>query len=401
MAELTTRPLTADETDDYFTVFRAAFLLDETLQQYQEHFDPDRALGVFDDGELIGVCTRFALEITLPGAARTPLAAVSAVGVRPGHRRRGVLTNLMRAQLHGLHETGDAAVAALFASEGTIYGRFGYGVSSYEAKLAIPGKTPFSSTVDIDDRRVREVGREAALEFAHDLYPTASAGKVGWLTRDDRSWEARVTDDRSAPDGQGKLRYAVHPDGFAVYRPERGWNDRGPDFHLHVKDLVARTPAAYAALWRYLLDVDFVSEVNWDKAAVDEPVVHLLANPRTATRRVLDGLWVRLIDVARALEARRYATPLDLVFELTDAFCPWNEGRWRLRADGDDVEVVRTDERAQLGLDVTDLGSVYLGGNTMAGLHRAGRITELDPGSLRRASAAFATDLAPHCPEGF
>ncbi|GAA2776074.1 GNAT family N-acetyltransferase [Saccharopolyspora taberi] len=400
MADLITRTLTGTGTDDYFAVLRAAFLTDESLEQFQEILDPDRSHGVFDGSELIGVCSRLAPEMTLPGGTRSPVAAVTAVGVKPGHRRRGVLTSLMRAQLHGLHDDRGAPIAALFASEGAIYGRFGYGVASYEVKLAVPGGAPFLSTVDTGTQPVREVPRADALEIIRGLYPAATS--TGWLTRDDGTWEFRVADDRNASGGQGKLHYAVHPGGFALYRPERGWTERGPDFKLHVEELVATTPQSYAALWRYLLDVDLVGEVHQNKAAVDEPITHLLANPRAAIRRVADGLWVRLVDVDRALPARRYSAPLDLVFELTDAFCPWNAGRWRLTAGDDGVaEVRRTGESAQLELDTADLASAFLGGNTLTALHRTGRITELEPGALRRASAAFATDRAPHCPEGF
>ncbi|QUH00962.1 GNAT family N-acetyltransferase [Saccharopolyspora erythraea] len=402
MTDLTARTLQDSELDDYFDVFRAAFLLDDELRHFRNVLDAGRSHGVFDGDELIGVASRLAPRLALPGGTSSPLAAVTAVGVRPGHRRRGVLTRLMRAQLHSLHEDGGAPVAALYASEGGIYGRFGYAVGTYETKLSVPGRTPFKSTVDIDPRPVRELGREAALEFVHRFYPTVERDHAGRLSRDDTAWEVRVAADRPGDAGEGKPRFAVHPDGYVIYRPEKGWTDRGPDFKLHVQELVAATPRAYAALWRYLLDVDFAGEVRWDKAAIDEPVVHLLANPRTAGRRVVDGLWLRLVDLDRALRARTYSAPLDTVLEVTDAFCPWNAGRWRLRVDDDgNAEVSRTEDAAALDVDITDLASVYLGGNTFAGLARGGRLGDADPDALRRASRAFATDVAPHCQEGF
>lgn len=401
---LTVHSLTHEDFDRYYAVFAASFMEDHSehfREQVRNVFDPDRAHGVFDGDELIGVACLLSPEITLPGRIRQPLAAVTTVGVQPGHRRRGVLKSLMRAQLHGLHEAGAEPVAALYASEGSIYGRYGYGVGAHEMRLALPQGASFLRTVEVDPRPVREVEREEGLAFMKKLYPSVAQQRIGWLSRDDGAWRVRVADDRGQ-DGKGALRYAVHPDGYALYRPRSGWTERGPAYEVHVQEVAGTTPQAYAALWRYLLDLPLVDEVTWGKAAVDEPVTNLLANPRLARRRVKDALWVRLVDVDRALGARRYSAPLDTVVEITDEFCPWNSGRRRLRVDTDGVaEVSPTDASAELALDVSDLAAVYLGGTTLAALARAGRVTELGAGSLLPASRAFATDQEPHCPEGF
>ncbi|MER7015670.1 GNAT family N-acetyltransferase [Saccharopolyspora sp. NPDC000359] len=405
MGELSTRRLRTDEQGDFFDVFAAAFL-DDSLEAAREvcssTFRAELAHGVFDGDELIGCAGRFDQEITVPGPAQCPLAAVTAVGVKPGHRRRGVLTALMRAQLDALHD-GGVPVAALYASEAGIYGRFGYGLASFESHLAVPRGAAFLSTVDVDGRPVREVGRERAVEVVRARYPAVAETRTGWLSRSDGSWEARVLDWPNAHGGHSAPRFAVHPDGYAIYRPKRKWTARGPAHELHVAELVAATPQAYAALWRYLLDVDLVSEVHWRKAALDEPVLGMLANPRAADRRVVDGLWVRLINLDRALMARRYSAPADVVLDVTDRFCPWNQGRWRLRTDaaGSAATVTRTEETGHLSLDVTDLAAAYLGGSTLAGLARSGRVVEHEPGALVTASRAFATDCAPHCQEGF
>ncbi|KAA5828752.1 GNAT family N-acetyltransferase [Saccharopolyspora hirsuta] len=404
MGELSTRRLRTDEYDAFFDVFAAAFLddsLEAVRSTYGSAFRPELAHGAFDGDELIGCAGQLDQEITVPGPARCPLAAVTAVGVKPGHRRRGVLTSLMRAQLDALHD-GGVPIAALYASESGIYGRFGYGLASFESHLAVPRGAAFLSTVEVDGRPVREVDREQALEVVRTRYPAIAETRTGWLSRSDGSWEARVLDGPNARGDLSAPRFAVHPDGYAIYRPKREWTTRGPAHELHVAELVAATPQAYAALWRYLLDVDLVAEVHWRKAAIDEPVLDMLVNPRAVDRRVLDGLWVRLVDLDRALMARRYAAPVDVVLDVTDRFCPWNEGRWRLRTDASgSATATRTEDAGHLALDVTDLAAAYLGGSTLAGLARAGRVVEHEPGALVAASRAFATDCAPHCQEGF
>ncbi|QIZ36324.1 GNAT family N-acetyltransferase [Saccharopolyspora sp. ASAGF58] len=404
MADLTTRSLSADDRDLFFDVFTAAFLddsRDSPIERYRELFDPALAHGTFDGDEAIGVAGRFETGITLPGPVQHPVAAITAVGVKPGHRRRGALTSLMRAQLDDLRGNG-SGLAALYASEASIYGRFGFGLASYESHLTLPRGAAFLSTVDVDGRRVSEVDRETALEFVHQRYPAVAATRTGWLSRADGSWEVRMIDDRSERGDLGKTRFALHPDGYVIYRPKPNWTNQGPAYHLRVLELVASTPQAYAALWRYLLDFDLVGEVHWGKAAVDEPVVGMLANSRLAERNIIDGLWVRLVDLDHALEARRYSAAVDVVFDVTDSFCPWNAGRWRLTTGADGVaSVARTDDPGQMALDVSDLAAAYLGGNTLSGLARSGRVAELAPGALFEASRAFATDDAPHCPEGF
>lgn len=402
---LSVHSLTHDDFERYYTVFAASFMEDRREQfreQVRDVFDPDRAHGVFDGDELIGVACMLSPEITLPGQIRQPLAAVTTVGVQPGHRRRGVLKSLMRAQLHGLHEAGSEPLAALYASEGGLYGRYGYGVGSHEMRIALPQGASFLRTVDVDPRPIREVEREQGLGFMQELYPSVARQRIGWLSRDDGAWHVRIANDQVGRDGRGALRYAVHPDGYALYRPKADWTERGPSYELHVQEVVGTTSQAYAALWRYLLDLALVGEVIWDKAAVDEPVTNLLANPRLARRRVKDALWVRLVDVDRALRARRYSAPLDTVLEVTDDFCPWNAGNWRLHIDGDGAaEISPTEDSAELALDVSDLASVYLGDTTLTALARAGRTTERVAGAVLSASRAFATDHAPHCPESF
>lgn len=398
---LNVRTLTEHDIDSFSAVLAAAFLSDHPPDGVRA-IQPERAHGVFDGDELIGGCGVLTLRMTLPRTGPQPVAAVTAVCIAPGHRRRGGLRRLMRAQLHGLHESGAEAVATLWASEGGIYGRFGYGLAAYTVDQSLPRGARFRSVVDIGADRVRELSREQALPLLRELYEKVAPRQVGWLTRAESSWQRWFADPEYVRQGFSALRFAVHPEGYAVYRTKAARQARGPAFELKLHELVAATPVARAALWRYLLDVDFVGTVDYRMSAVDEPVVHLLADPRAAVRTASDSLWVRLVDLDRALVARGYAAPLDTVLEVTDEFCPWNAGRWRLVVDdGGRALVGRTDAEPLLALDVADLGAAFLGGTTLATLAAAQRVREYSPGALRAASQAFLGEHEPHCPEIF
>ncbi|WP_214407827.1 GNAT family N-acetyltransferase [Pseudonocardia lacus] len=408
MAELTVRPTVEGDFEEFMGVSSTAFL-DEWVERepytrrsfatHRFHVAVDRA----GDGseELVGTCGILGRRVTFPGAGPTPVAAVTAVTVKPGHRRRGALTAMMRTQLDGLHETGGEAVAALWASEAPIYGRFGYGRAAHFLSLDVPADTAFRTGVDLGVDRVRQLPRDEAEPLLAPVYDRVSAQSPGWLDRDELFWGMVLADLPERRQGASELRFAVHPDGYALFRTRRGWGDRGPDGRIHVQEVVAATPVAAAALWRHLLDYDLVGAVTAD-VAVDDPVTQLLHDPRRAVATHRDSLWVRLVDLDRALTQRRYSGDVDVVLEVSDGFCPWNAGRWRLtaRADGP-ATAARGDDDADLRLDVADLGAAFLGGPTLVQLAAAGRVVELTPGALVPASRAFAGTRAPHCPEVF
>ncbi|SFS94167.1 GNAT family N-acetyltransferase [Saccharopolyspora flava] len=398
MGNLEARRLDDSEHDEFTSVFAAAFLEDSEadLARLRPIVSHVVALGVFDGAEMVGCGGHYPTYMSVPGRRSCPVAGVTLVGVKPGHRRRGVLTSLMRAQLDDLRES-DVPLAALYASEGAIYGRFGYGMASFENHLSLPGRVAFRGDVEVDERPVREVDLDEALPAIFAQHARAAASRPGWIGRDS-AWRARERM-RQARTGRPPYRCAVHDGGHAIYRVTPDWTERGPDYRMEVVSLVADDPACYAALCRHLLDFDLVSEVTWRKAAIDEPVVRMLADPRAAAQRVVDGLWLRLVDVPAALAAREYLAHADVVLEVRDAFCPWNDGRWRLRTRDGTAE--RTSDPAQLALDAADLAAAYLGGSTLHELAAAGRVRELEPGALTAASRALAGDRAPSCPDAF
>ncbi|RSM77976.1 GNAT family N-acetyltransferase [Amycolatopsis sp. WAC 01375] len=401
---LTLRTLTTDDLPALSDMLARAFLSDPSDGfRHREGlvFEPDRSHGVFDGDELIGMGEILSRKITVPGSGPTPFAGITSVGVAPGHRRRGALTRVMRAQLHGLHDDGAEPIAALWSSESVIYPRFGYGLAAQLYRAKIQAKAAYRPGVELEAERVREVGREQAIPLIKAIYDKEAPQRVGALDRPGATWEFNLDDPEQRRDGATALKFAVLPDGYAIYRVKSGWHEEGPRGTLIVQELVATTPEAYATLYRFLLDYDLVGTVE-TFAALDEPLIHLLADPRKISRAAGDSLWVRLVDVDRALKTRRYGIPVDLVFGVRDAFCPWNTGNWRLVTDeGGNADVTRVEDEPDLELDVIDLGAIFLGGTRPSTLAAAGRIKERTAGAVSRATAAFASDREPSCLESF
>jgi predicted acetyltransferase len=189
--------------------------------------------------------------------------------------------------------------------------------------------------------------------------------------------------------------------GYTRYFVKPEWDEQGPKGTVRLRDLEALDPASYAALWRYLCDIDLTGKVAMHNRPVDDAWQHLVSDIRRCAVQQHDSLHVRLVDLGAALEARTYQTPVDVVFEVADAFCPWNEGSWRLTGDAKGASCKRTSEPADLALSVRELGAAYLGGVSLMSLAGAGRVRELRAGALAEASLAFGSTVAPWLPHGF
>jgi predicted acetyltransferase len=320
-----------------------------------------------------------------------------------------VLTAIMRRQLTELHEQGREPVAALWASESSIYGRFGYAPATFRGGLTgATERLRLRADVDLGSGRVDVVPVEAYRPAAAALYESVRRFVPGNLARDDRWWERLLRDEPENRHGATERRYLLHtePDGsvtgYASYRVKPGWTDAGePDGTLSVDEVRALTTPAYASLWKLLLSVDLVRTVQAPMASADDPVRQLLTDPRALNLHPVDGMWVRLVDVDRALAARRYPAPIDLVIEVRDEFCPWNAGRWRLSGHPAGGYCGRTDRDPDLVLGTEELSAAYLGGTSLATLQGAGRVTEVSPGAVTLASTAFFWPVTPWCPEEF
>ena len=359
------------------------------------------------DGTIVATHGSYPYTLPVPGGA-VPCAGLTWVGVRPDHRRRGLMTAMVRTHAERSLARGEA-VSALFAAEAAIYGRFGYGCAADEVGLTLPRGAALRDVAGSADLTVALVRFDADVHTAlvEDLYVRAGVGRPGWLPRTPAELlTRRLADLPAMREGHEALLLAtvLHGDdvrGVALFARQEHWADAGPEFRVSVLQASALDAPATHRLWSFLLDLDLTATVATPALAVDDPLLHLLVDLRPADRRVRDNLWVRLLDVPTALTARRYAAPLDVVLDVVDTLLPANAGHWRLVVDATgEARVARTDAEADVCLDVRELGALYLGGRSAAALAAAGLVVG-GRDVLGRVTAAFTSPLAPVSPGMF
>jgi predicted acetyltransferase len=357
----------------------------------------ERVLVAVDGGRFVGVAAASPYSLTVPGG-ELPCPGVTWVGVLPTHRRQGVLTAMMRFQLDDIHARGEP-LAALWASESLIYGRFGYGIAAPVHELnAVKSRFAFR-----DDPgpvgSFRLVTREEAAELMPPIYERIRAQRNGMPSRTKEWWWHQRLYVGPGPPGTSPRSLVVYerdgrPEGYAMYRLRDKWEDGTPQGAVRVVEALGETPAATREVWRYLFGIDLTERVETE---VLDPALGLwlgVVDPRRLHLRLADGVWLRLVDVEAALAARSWASDDSLVLEVRDTFCPWNEGCYRT-GEG------RVDAEPDLVLSAADLASAYLGGVDVFALAGAGRIVERTSGAVARADALFRTPLPPFCPEVF
>ena len=397
------RSPTAEELASVLRATSTAFgeeLKDDDLVRHRKMMPLDRLLAAWDGERPVGVTASYPFEMTTPGGSGQA-AGVSWVGVLPSHRRRGILRELMLRQLDDVHERGEP-FAILYASESLIYGRFGYGMAVLGTQLDA-NRNAFALRDDPGPRgSARLLTADEAAELFPPLYERLRPHRPGYLSRSEGWWrEYRLADPEHWRDGAGPKYFALieldgEPAAFAMYRVASKWEDEMPKGEVRVVDAHATSPEATAELWRFLFGIDLVERVKVGLADPAWPLFFSARDPRRLKISVSDGLWLRLVDLEAALRARTFADAEPAVLEVTDAVRPDNAGRWSIGG-----EPARTEDEADVALDVADLASTYLGAFSFEQLAAAGRARELRPGGLARASALFATPLPPYCPEGF
>ncbi|MFG3283982.1 GNAT family N-acetyltransferase [Streptomyces sp. NPDC048111] len=404
------RALDPARWDEWYASLVAAFGgvpdAPEEVELWRQLIVPERSIAVWDGSACVGATSTFPFRLSVPGGNVVPAAGVTGVGVMPTHRRRGVLTSMMRRQLDDVRERGEA-LAVLTASEPAIYGRFGYGVATMALSAEIDTtRVRLELPEGADDVRLRYADVKESLARCEELYARLVPRRPGMLARQP-VWDRFVTADPEAyRDGASPLQCVLAERdgelvGYARYRIAVSSDPAGVKGTVTLHSLEAEEPAVAAALWRYLFEIDLTDTLRVKSRPVDDPFQHLVSDVRRCQLRLRDSLHVRLVEVGAALEARTYAAPVDVVLEVADAFCPWNAGRWRLTGDAKGASCVRTEDAAELALSVRELGAAYLGGFTLASLAAAGRVRELRPGALTEASTAFGSGLAPWLPHGF
>jgi len=414
-AHIDVRPIKDDELPDWSRALNTGFLRStpvsqETLDIRREHTRTSRIQGAFEAGRCVATFRSFAQELTVPGGATVPADAISNVTVSATHRRRGLLSRMMATDLADAKTRGDV-VATLIAAEYPIYGRFGFGpaasVTEWEIDVPRSGLDPRLPVPD-DGGRIDFVDGEDVRKTGPELYERLRARRHGLIDRDFHWWP-RNTGLLATPESPWKEPfYAVYrsaegePQGLVIYSTDDKWGDgKQPLNTVIVKDLIALTPAAERALWRFVCCIDWVTTVRTGYRAPDDLLPDLLPDPRAA--RIVtqaDWLWVRILDVVRALEARTYATSGSLVLEVGDTD-GLSGGRYRLDAEPGGAVCAPTSEEPELTLGVAELGTLWLGDESAVRLAALGRVREEKEGAAAVADALLRTSRRPWCPDVF
>jgi predicted acetyltransferase len=397
------RPPAEDELRAAMEAAESAFgdeVEDEAWEREQKILPASRALAAYDGARPVGLAAAYAFDLTIPGG-QLPCAGVTWVGVLPSHRRRGILRDFMRRQLEDVYSWGEP-IAALWASESQIYGRFGYGV----AAPGLYAKSDRARFALRDDRGPEASIRLVDVDEAYALFPAVydqvRVTRPGMLTRSETWWkELRLADPKSWRRGASQKFYAVVevdgvPEGYATYRVKGEWEDGMPKGEVRAIDVFGTTPRAVREVWRFLHSVDLTIRVDVHSLDPASPLLLAVRDLRALGLKYADALWLRLVDLDAALQARSYKPGDSVVLEVTDELCPWNAGRFRV---GDDAG--RTEDTADLALDTADLASAYLGAFDFHRLVHAGRADERREGAAEAATLLFRTDLPPYCPEVF
>ncbi|WP_437577847.1 GNAT family N-acetyltransferase [Sorangium sp. So ce887] len=361
-------------------------------------------LGAYDGESLVGAAGSFSLTMTTPGGT-VPVAGLTMVGVTSTHRRRGILTSLIRRHLDDARAEG-RPISSLWATEGAIYGRFGYGLASQACSISIEReRTAFRHETGAQGR-ARLLGEAEALEAFAPVWERARAFAPGMLARSEVWWQVRrLADDDFARQGGGPVqRVVIEVDGraeaYALYCMHHRWDSSHiPIGSIRVIEAIGATPLGTRLVWRYLFDLDLAQRIEASLLPPDHPLGLLLVEPRRLRLTASDGLWVRIVDVEAALAARAYGSGEPLTLEITDRECPSNAGRFRLH--GGERRAARTREAPDVRLDISALGSAYLGGVSFRCLADAGQVEALSEGAIERADRLFRAARAPWCPEIF
>jgi predicted acetyltransferase len=374
---------------------------DDTTAAFADWIEFDRTIAGFEGDRMVSTGGTLSFGLVVPGGATVSAGGLTVVSVQPTHRRRGLLHRIVE------HHFDDCAghsevVSLLYASESSIYGRFGYGRAVDRLDLSIHLAAARLRSDLPEPRGTFEFITPAdAVATLPPVYERAIVGTPGAIVRRQADWERYVSDPESWRDGATPYRHVLYRrDGEAVgaakYRQKSSWNYQGPDGTVIVNEIIAVDAEAYAALWRFILSLDLMTKMEAHLRPIDEPLLDLLEDPRRLVRTTTDSLWLRFLDVPAALAARRYRMPVSAVIEVEDRYRPAVGGKFRLDGGPDGAECTPTTDEADIRLDTQSLASAYLGAPRLARLAWLGRV-EGAPEAVASLDAAFTSPLPPYC----
>ncbi|MDP6452359.1 MAG: GNAT family N-acetyltransferase [SAR202 cluster bacterium] len=387
------RPITEEEWPEWARAGTRAFggrfdPADES--QIRGIIEIDRSLGAFHNGRIVGTTTAHTLELTIL-SRHVPFALVDAVSVQPTHRRRGLLNRMMKLQLEEFQERGEF-LAGLTATESSIYGRFGFGIASWGENWTISRDHTEILNVPQQTGETRFVDPEEMRSIWPQIFERVRHERNGMFSFPDPFWDLFQHDPEQWRGGASGFFHVVYetdggPTGCVSYRLQSGV--------VIVNMLLGENLEAERALWSFCFGIDLMTEIRALARPVDDPLPWLLINTRKLERSVRDELWLRLVDVPAAIEARSYDSEARVVIEVRDQFCPWNQGRYEMDVSPDGALCKQTTRSPDISLDVSELGAAYLGGVTLETMRRSGRVDETTSGAVAMLDRALAVDRQP------
>jgi predicted acetyltransferase len=402
------RPPARDEVELFLKTVSQSFheeTSEPNIEREKALVESDRLLLAWDDDRPVGATGAFRFALSIPGGD-LPTSGVTMTGVLSSHRRRGILTALMRHQLEDAQRWGEP-LAALWASESNIYGRFGYGLAALGAHIEIERDRAGFWQDDEPNGRVLLLDRDEALKTLPSVYARVRAMRPGMPSRSAVWWSNHTLGDD--PDERGSrppLKHAVveldgRAEAYALYRVRPDWPQGNPAGVLEVDQAMGTSAPAIKELWRFLFGIDLVARIHAHFEPVDTPLLVMVKEMRRLRARLYDALWIRIVEIEGALSKRSYAAAGELVFRVEDHFCPWNTGTWKIETSGSETTVARTGRDPELEMTAADLGAVFLGGMSFSQLRDGAAIAELAPGAAARGDDLFRVHPAPWCPEIF
>jgi predicted acetyltransferase len=394
------RAVELDELDDLELADQRGFGMAPTKPEVSRSWataELDRTRVAFDSGRMVGVSRTYSFELTMPGGAFVPAAAVSWVSVLPTHRRRGVLTQMMAAMHDDARARGEPA-AMLTASESVIYGRFGYGVAAWRLGItAARARIAFART-DEDDGRMRILTRDESERELPALYEQVRGRRAGMVSRPDFWWPqvfyGFLFDKSKACFAAVHTDAHGHDDGYVAYEISDEWAGGLSDRRLSIFDMHAESPAALTALWRYVFGIDLIATIAASNLPIDDPLRHMVVDARhVRVDYVNDNLWIAPLDPRALLAARAYTVPGRVVVQV---HAPDGATTTLAVEAGDDgTSCAITTDSPDLVCDSAVLGMCVLGGNRWSEVAAAGRLEVTRPEALALADAMFLATPAP------
>ena len=392
------RPVAKDEFEEWSRAEARAFGFhadDEYVERSRWMAELDRTFAAFADGKIVGTATTRSAALTTPGG-EAALGFVDDVAVLPTHRRRGVMTRVMQAQLRQMRERGEP-FAALSASESSIYERIGYGIATWADSWTI-GRPHTAFKIEPNGGgNFQFISADEARAEWPKLHARVAPNIPGMVRYPPGYWKAMLRDAPGQRRGMSEFFHVAYLrggkiSGLASYRmSERPGIERT----VSVVFILGEDPEVEAELWRFCFSIDLVTEIRAFNRPTDDPIPWRLEDPRRLERRTHDHMWLRLVDVPAALESRRYDAEGEITIRVHDNFCDWNDGIYRLQARPDGASCYRANSAPEIELSAAELAAAYLGANSFDRLARAGRVRELAPGAVKRVDMLFRAERQP------